>query len=119
MSDWTSGNAGDEDLGERHAEIVRHGGDEVRARPREQQLSSRGGCRERDDDDRRHEEQRDVQQLELRPVAAVDGRGNGIDGGKHDGIMTYSCLASYMHLHFYDSRFPTVWINNCVKYERN
>ena len=45
-------------------------------------------------------------------------RGTGIDGGKHDGIMTYSCLASYMHLHFYDSRFPTVWINNCVKYER-
>ena len=45
-------------------------------------------------------------------------RGTGIDGGKHDGILTYSCMASYMHLHFYDSRFPTIWINNCVKYER-
>jgi len=45
-------------------------------------------------------------------------RGVGIDGGKHDGILTHNCMASYMHLHFYDSRFPTRWIKSCVKYGR-
>jgi cobyrinic acid a,c-diamide synthase len=43
-------------------------------------------------------------------------RGIGIDDGKHDGILTYNCMASYMHLHFYDSRFPTRWIKSCVDY---
>ena len=45
-------------------------------------------------------------------------RGIGIDGGKHDGILTHNSIASYMHLHFYDSRFPTMWINSCIGYER-
>ena len=45
-------------------------------------------------------------------------RGVGIDGGKHDGILTHNCMASYMHLHFYDRRFPTRWINSCIGYER-
>ena len=45
-------------------------------------------------------------------------RGIGIDGGKHDGILTHNSIASYMHLHFYDSRFPTRWINSCIGYER-
>jgi cobyrinic acid a,c-diamide synthase len=45
-------------------------------------------------------------------------RGIGIDGGKHDGILIHNCMASYMHLHFYDGRFPTRWINSCIGYER-
>jgi cobyrinic acid a,c-diamide synthase len=45
-------------------------------------------------------------------------RGTGIDGGKHDGILTYNCMASYMHIHFYDRRFPTRWIKSCVEYGR-
>ena len=45
-------------------------------------------------------------------------RGNGIDNGKHDGIMAYNCIASYMHLHFYDNRFPTQLIRSCVAYKR-
>ena len=45
-------------------------------------------------------------------------RGTGIDGGKHDGILIHNCIASYMHLHFYDRRFPTRWINSCIAYER-
>ena len=45
-------------------------------------------------------------------------RGVGIDDGKHDGILTHNCMASYMHLHFYDSRFPTRWIKSCVNYGR-
>ena len=45
-------------------------------------------------------------------------RGVGIDGGKHDGILTYNTIASYMHLHFYDNRFPTKWINSCLKFEK-
>jgi cobyrinic acid a,c-diamide synthase len=45
-------------------------------------------------------------------------RGTGIDDGKHDGILTYNCMASYMHLHFYDSRFPSRWIKRCVEYGR-
>jgi cobyrinic acid a,c-diamide synthase len=45
-------------------------------------------------------------------------RGIGADGGKHDGILTHNSIASYMHLHFHDRRFPTRWINNCIAYER-
>jgi cobyrinic acid a,c-diamide synthase len=44
-------------------------------------------------------------------------RGHGIDG-KHDGVVIYNTLASYMHLHFYDNRFPRLWIQNCHNYER-
>lgn len=45
-------------------------------------------------------------------------RGVGIDGGNHDGILIHNCMASYMHLHFYDRRFPNRWIKNCIKYRR-
>ena len=45
-------------------------------------------------------------------------RGSGIDGGKHDGVLIYNCIASYMHLHFYDTRFPNKWIKLCIDFER-
>ena len=45
-------------------------------------------------------------------------RGIGIDGGMHDGIVVHNSMASYMHLHFYDCRFPTQWIKSCVKFTR-
>lgn len=45
-------------------------------------------------------------------------RGIGIDGGKHDGILTHNSIASYMHLHFYDSRFPKIWIKKCIEFQR-
>jgi cobyrinic acid a,c-diamide synthase len=45
-------------------------------------------------------------------------RGIGIDGGTHDGILTYNSIASYMHLHFYDSRFPKMWIRKCIEFQR-
>ncbi|MGV8106699.1 MAG: cobyrinate a,c-diamide synthase [Nitrososphaerota archaeon] len=45
-------------------------------------------------------------------------RGIGIDGGKHDGILIHNSIASYMHLHFHDRRFPSRWINSCIAYER-
>jgi cobyrinic acid a,c-diamide synthase len=45
-------------------------------------------------------------------------RGIGIDAGMHDGIVVHNMMASYMHLHFYDRRFPTQWVNSCVKYTR-
>ena len=45
-------------------------------------------------------------------------RGIGIDGGKHDGILTHNTIASYMHLHFYDNRFPKMWIKNCIEFQR-
>lgn len=45
-------------------------------------------------------------------------RGSGIDGGKHDGILIYNSIASYMHLHFYDTRFPNKWIKFCIDFER-
>ncbi|MGH9973427.1 MAG: cobyrinate a,c-diamide synthase [Nitrososphaeraceae archaeon] len=45
-------------------------------------------------------------------------RGSGIDGGKHDGILIYNSIASYMHLHFYDTRFPNKWIKLCIDFER-
>lgn len=45
-------------------------------------------------------------------------RGIGIDGGKHDGIVVHNSMASYMHLHFYDKRFPMRWVKTCLKYTR-
>ena len=45
-------------------------------------------------------------------------RGIGIDGGKHDGVLTHNTIASYMHLHFYDSRFPKMWIKKCIEFQR-
>jgi cobyrinic acid a,c-diamide synthase len=45
-------------------------------------------------------------------------RGIGMDGGKHDGILTHNSLASYMHLHFYDNRFPKMWIKKCIEFQR-
>jgi cobyrinic acid a,c-diamide synthase len=45
-------------------------------------------------------------------------RGSGIDGGKHDGVLVYNSIASYMHLHFYDTRFPIKWIKFCIDFER-
>jgi cobyrinic acid a,c-diamide synthase len=45
-------------------------------------------------------------------------RGIGIDGGKHDGILTHNSIASYMHLHFYDNRFPKMWIKKCIEFQR-
>ena len=45
-------------------------------------------------------------------------RGSGIDGGKHDGVLIYNSIASYMHLHFYDTRFPNKWIKFCIDFER-
>jgi cobyrinic acid a,c-diamide synthase len=32
-------------------------------------------------------------------------RGNGVDG-KKDGFKVHNCLASYMHVHFADTRLP-------------
>jgi cobyrinic acid a,c-diamide synthase len=45
-------------------------------------------------------------------------RGIGIDGGKHDGILTHNSIASYMHLHFYDNRFPKMWVKKCIEFRR-
>ena len=45
-------------------------------------------------------------------------RGSGIDGGKHDGVLIYNSIASYMHLHFYDTRFPNKWIKFCIDFIR-
>ena len=45
-------------------------------------------------------------------------RGIGMDGGKHDGILTHNSIASYMHLHFYDNRFPKTWIKKCIEFQR-
>lgn len=45
-------------------------------------------------------------------------RGSGVDGGKHDGVLVYNSIASYMHLHFYDTRFPNKWIKFCIDFER-
>lgn len=45
-------------------------------------------------------------------------RGIGIDSGKHDGILIYNSIASYMHLHFYDKRFPSSWIKKCIESQR-
>jgi cobyrinic acid a,c-diamide synthase len=45
-------------------------------------------------------------------------RGIGMDGGKHDGILAHNSIASYMHLHFYDNRFPKMWIKKCIEFQR-
>jgi cobyrinic acid a,c-diamide synthase len=45
-------------------------------------------------------------------------RGTGVDGGKHDGVLVYNSIASYMHLHFYDTRFPNKWIKFCIDFIR-
>lgn len=45
-------------------------------------------------------------------------RGIGIDSGKHDGVLIYNSIASYMHLHFYDNRFPSSWIKKCIESQR-
>lgn len=42
-------------------------------------------------------------------------KGVGIDGSK-DGILTYNTLASYMHLHFSNTRYPQKIINACKNY---
>ena len=42
-------------------------------------------------------------------------RGNGIDN-KRDGLVIYNCLASYMHLHFADSRLPERFSKKCVEF---
>ena len=42
-------------------------------------------------------------------------RGNGIDN-KRDGFVVYNCLASYMHLHFADSRLPERFSKRCVDF---
>jgi cobyrinic acid a,c-diamide synthase len=44
-------------------------------------------------------------------------RGYGING-KKDGVSIHNCLASYMHLHFSDHRFPRKWIDKCKHYTR-
>jgi cobyrinic acid a,c-diamide synthase len=49
--------------------------------------------------------------------AYVMRRGNGINN-KKDGFMVYNCLASYMHLHFADSRLPKRFIESCIKCTR-
>jgi len=41
-------------------------------------------------------------------------RGSGIDN-KKDGFVVYNCLASYMHLHFADSRLPKRLVEKCIK----
>lgn len=49
--------------------------------------------------------------------AYVMRRGYGIDN-KKDGFIVYNCLASYMHLHFADSRLPKRFIESCIKFTR-
>ena len=44
-------------------------------------------------------------------------KGNGIDN-KKDGFIVYNSMASYMHLHFADSRLPKRFVETCVKYSR-
>ncbi|MFL6509021.1 MAG: cobyrinic acid a,c-diamide synthase, partial [Nitrososphaeraceae archaeon] len=44
-------------------------------------------------------------------------KGNGIDN-KKDGFVVYNSMASYMHLHFADSRLPKRFVETCVKYSR-
>ena len=42
-------------------------------------------------------------------------KGNGVDG-KKDGFSVYDTLASYMHLHFADSRLPKRLAEHCITY---
>jgi cobyrinic acid a,c-diamide synthase len=44
-------------------------------------------------------------------------RGNGVDG-KKDGFSVYNCLASYMHVHFADTRLPRQLIESFKKHCR-
>ena len=44
-------------------------------------------------------------------------RGNGV-GNKKDGFIIYNCLASYMHLHFADNRFPKGFVESCIRFSR-
>jgi cobyrinic acid a,c-diamide synthase len=44
-------------------------------------------------------------------------RGRGITN-KEDGFIVYNSLASYMHLHFADSRLPERLVESCQKYLR-
>jgi cobyrinic acid a,c-diamide synthase len=46
--------------------------------------------------------------------AYVMKRGIGI-GNKKDGFIVYNCLASYMHLHFADSRLPKRFVESCIR----
>jgi cobyrinic acid a,c-diamide synthase len=46
--------------------------------------------------------------------AYVMKRGIGI-GNKKDGFIVYNSLASYMHLHFADSRLPKRFIERCIR----
>jgi cobyrinic acid a,c-diamide synthase len=44
-------------------------------------------------------------------------KGNGIDN-KKDGFIVYNSMASYMHLHFADSRLPKRLVETCIKCSR-
>ena len=44
-------------------------------------------------------------------------KGNGIDD-KKDGFIVYNSIASYMHLHFADSRLPKRLVEICIKCSR-
>jgi cobyrinic acid a,c-diamide synthase len=44
-------------------------------------------------------------------------KGNGIHN-KKDGFIAYNSMASYMHLHFADSRLPKRFIETCARYLR-
>jgi cobyrinic acid a,c-diamide synthase len=46
--------------------------------------------------------------------AYVMKRGIGIDN-KKDGFIVYNGLASYMHLHFADSRLPKRFVESCIR----
>jgi cobyrinic acid a,c-diamide synthase len=44
-------------------------------------------------------------------------RGRGITG-RHDGLTYNGCIASYMHLHFADTRVPRRILEKCLLYKR-
>jgi cobyrinic acid a,c-diamide synthase len=44
-------------------------------------------------------------------------RGRGING-KYDGLTYNTCVASYMHLHFADTRIPVRILDSCIHYRR-
>ena len=45
-------------------------------------------------------------------------RGRGING-KYDGLTFNTCVASYMHLHFADTRILRRILDRCIKYKRS
>ena len=45
-------------------------------------------------------------------------RGRGING-KYDGLTFNTCVASYMHLHFADTRILGRILDRCIKYKRS